>query len=41
VGQSINGRIVVLEGLKPGEAVVTRGSFILKSQRLKSALEGN
>jgi membrane fusion protein, heavy metal efflux system len=31
--------IPILEGLKPGEQVVIRGSFILKSEMLKSAME--
>jgi RND family efflux transporter MFP subunit len=39
VSEPLNGRVTVLEGLKPGEAVVTRGSFIVKSQLLKSSLE--
>jgi cobalt-zinc-cadmium efflux system membrane fusion protein len=39
VGDTISGRVQVLEGLKPGEAVVTRGSFLLKSQLLKSSLQ--
>jgi membrane fusion protein, heavy metal efflux system len=41
VGESINGRVRVLEGLKPGDAIVTKGSFILKSQLLKSSIEGD
>jgi len=36
----IGNRIPVLEGLKAGEQVVTRGSFILKSEMLKSTMEG-
>jgi membrane fusion protein, heavy metal efflux system len=39
LGDTINGRVPVLEGLKAGDAVVTRGSFLLKSQLLKSSLE--
>jgi membrane fusion protein, heavy metal efflux system len=41
VGENINGRVRVLEGLKPGDAIVTKGSFILKSQLLKSSIEGD
>lgn len=32
------GRVEILEGLKPGETVVTEGSFILKSEMLKDQL---
>ncbi len=39
VGETIGGRTPVLEGLKPGERVVVQGSFILKSQLLKSSME--
>jgi membrane fusion protein, heavy metal efflux system len=39
VSEPVEGRVVVLEGLKAGEMVVTRGSFIVKSQLLKSSLE--
>jgi cobalt-zinc-cadmium efflux system membrane fusion protein len=38
LGPRINGEVQVVRGLKAGEAVATRGSFILKSQLLKSAL---
>jgi cobalt-zinc-cadmium efflux system membrane fusion protein len=41
VGESINGKVRILEGLKPGDAIVTKGSFILKSQLLKSSIEGD
>jgi cobalt-zinc-cadmium efflux system membrane fusion protein len=41
VGDTLNGRVIVLEGLNTGEAVVTRGSFLLKSQLLKSSLESD
>lgn len=37
-GRSIEGALQVLQGLNPGEQVVTRGSFVLKSQLLKSSL---
>ena len=39
-GDTFNGRVVLLEGVKPGDAVVTHGSFLLKSQLLKSSIEG-
>lgn len=38
VSRSIEGLIQVTSGLKGGERVVSRGSFILKSQMLKSSL---
>jgi membrane fusion protein, heavy metal efflux system len=40
VGETSEGRTPVLEGLKAGEEIVIRGSFVLKSQLLKSSLEG-
>jgi cobalt-zinc-cadmium efflux system membrane fusion protein len=39
VGGTIGGKTPILEGLKPGEQVVVQGSFILKSQFLKSSME--
>jgi cobalt-zinc-cadmium efflux system membrane fusion protein len=39
VSETADGKTPVLEGLKPGDEVVVRGSFILKSQLLKSTLE--
>ncbi|RUT25824.1 efflux RND transporter periplasmic adaptor subunit [Asaia sp. W19] len=36
VGPELDGTIVVTSGLKPGETVVTDGSFVLKSQALLS-----
>lgn len=36
LGASLAGRRVVVAGLNPGERVVTKGSFTLKSQMLKS-----
>jgi cobalt-zinc-cadmium efflux system membrane fusion protein len=38
-GPSMNGRVSVLEGLKPGDVIVVRGSFVLKSQLLKASIE--
>jgi cobalt-zinc-cadmium efflux system membrane fusion protein len=37
--ETSGGKTPILEGLKPGEQVVVHGSFILKSQLLKSSLE--
>jgi cobalt-zinc-cadmium efflux system membrane fusion protein len=39
VGETAGGRTPVIEGLKPGEQVVVRGSFVLKSQALRSSME--
>lgn len=39
VGEARDGKAPVLEGVAPGDAVVVRGSFALKSQLLKSSLE--
>lgn len=39
-GETSAGRTPVLEGIQPGEKVVVRGSFLLRSQLLKSAIEG-
>ena len=38
-GEAADGATPILEGLQAGETVVTRGSFILKSQLLKATLE--
>lgn len=38
LGSEQHGRVHVVEGLEPGEAVVTKGSFILKSELLKGEL---
>jgi cobalt-zinc-cadmium efflux system membrane fusion protein len=38
-GERFNGRVVLLEGVKPGDAIVSHGSFLLKSQLLKSSIE--
>jgi hypothetical protein len=34
-----NGETPIVEGLKGGEQVVVKGSFVLKSQLLKASLE--
>jgi cobalt-zinc-cadmium efflux system membrane fusion protein len=39
-GETAGGRTPVYEGIQPGEKVVVRGSFLLRSQLLKSAIEG-
>src|SRR5580658_2553345 len=39
-GETAAGRTPVLEGIQPGDKVVIRGSFLLRSQLLKSAIEG-
>ena len=38
LGRAIEGQSQVVRGLRPGESVVGRGSFILKSQLLKASL---
>lgn len=37
-GRTIEGALQVIHGLNPGEKVVTQGTFVLKSQLLKSSL---
>jgi cobalt-zinc-cadmium efflux system membrane fusion protein len=39
-GETSAGKTPVLEGIQPGDKVVVRGSFLLRSQLLKSAIEG-
>jgi cobalt-zinc-cadmium efflux system membrane fusion protein len=39
IGETVGGTTPVFEGLKPGEQVVVQGSFVLKSQLLKSSME--
>ena len=39
-GETSAGRTPVMEGVQPGDKVVVRGSFLLRSQLLKSAIEG-
>ncbi len=41
LGLEQHGRVQVLEGVKAGELVVTTGSFILKSELLKSEMEAD
>jgi RND family efflux transporter MFP subunit len=38
-GPGLDGQIEILEGLNPGEAVVVKGGFMLKSQLLRSTIE--
>jgi multidrug efflux pump subunit AcrA (membrane-fusion protein) len=40
-GQDVEGEAEILEGLNAGDSVVVRGSFLLKSQMLKSAIQDN
>jgi len=40
VGEAIRDMLPVTVGLKDGEEVVTRGAFLLKSQLLRSAMQG-
>ncbi|MEK7405316.1 MAG: efflux RND transporter periplasmic adaptor subunit [Acidobacteriota bacterium] len=40
IARAVEGSLEVAAGLAPGEVVVTRGSFLLKSQLLKSSLAG-
>ncbi len=40
LGKRHNGTIEIVEGIRPGEHVVTQGSFILKSELMKAALAG-
>ncbi len=40
IGRTLDGSLEVTRGLSDGEAVVSRGSFLLRSQMLKSTLGG-
>jgi membrane fusion protein, heavy metal efflux system len=40
-GETADGKTPILEGLKPGEQVAVRGSFVLKSQLLKASVEND
>ena len=37
-GENMRGNVRILQGLKPGEQIITHGSFIAKSQLLKSSI---
>jgi membrane fusion protein, heavy metal efflux system len=39
VGETADGRTPILQGIQAGDAVAVRGSFVLKSELLKSTLE--
>jgi hypothetical protein len=39
VAETHNGETPIVQGLKGGEQVVVKGSFVLKSQLLKATLE--
>jgi cobalt-zinc-cadmium efflux system membrane fusion protein len=39
VGEADDGKTPILEGISPGDMIAVRGSFILKSQLLKSTLD--
>ncbi len=41
VGNSVDGKVVLAEGVHPGEEIVTQGSFLLKSQFLKASMQGD
>jgi membrane fusion protein, heavy metal efflux system len=38
-GRHVDGRVEIVEGLKPGDAVVVKGGFALKSQLLKAMIQ--
>jgi membrane fusion protein, heavy metal efflux system len=38
IGENLRGKVRILQGLEPGEQVITHGSFIAKSQLLKSSI---
>ncbi len=38
-GGTVGDRVIILEGARSGEQVVTKGSFVLKSEMLKSSME--
>ena len=39
-GQTSGGQTPVLEGLQPGEQIVVKGSFVLRSHLLRASIEG-
>jgi len=41
IGLDQRGLVQILQGVKPGEKVVTDGSFILKSEMLKGEMEAD
>jgi cobalt-zinc-cadmium efflux system membrane fusion protein len=38
-GRHVDGGVEIVEGLKPGDAVVVKGGFALKSQLLKAMIQ--
>src|SRR6266702_2002745 len=38
MGENVHGKVRILQGLRPGEQVITHGSFIAKSQLLKFSI---
>jgi cobalt-zinc-cadmium efflux system membrane fusion protein len=40
LGAESEGRVIVTEGLKPGQQLVARGGFILKSELMKELIAG-
>ena len=41
IGPQVDGKVVVLSGLKPGETIVTSGNFLVDSEsQLKNAMGG-
>lgn len=40
VGEPVRDKIPIIEGLRAGDEIVTRGAFLLKSQMLRSAMQG-
>jgi cobalt-zinc-cadmium efflux system membrane fusion protein len=40
-GGPLGNRVIILEGAQPGDQVVTKGSFVLKSEMLKSSMESD
>ena len=39
IGETLGNRVVILEGAHPGDQVVTKGSFVLNSEMLRSSME--
>jgi membrane fusion protein, heavy metal efflux system len=40
-GETVGGKTPILEGVNPGDQVVVRGSFVLKSQLLRASMEAD